>query len=136
MEVDTITAKKSFAGNIKTDFSSLGFDLSTLILNMKDNDDWKSGELNSFVLLNSSAKKIVLTVIHNRTEVNSFQSGDSVAIQIIEGKIKFHSALEAIELRAGQRLVLHDKIEFRLTSLEESSFILTITADSLKSKDN
>jgi quercetin dioxygenase-like cupin family protein len=136
MEIETLPQRSSFAGNIKSAFSVLGYDISRLILNMKDNDDWKSGELNSMILLNSSAKKIVLTVMHNRTEINSFQSGDSVTIQIIEGKAKIQTSRDTITLEKGQLLILNDKEKFSLTSLEESSFVLTILTGSHKSIEN
>lgn len=71
-------------------------------------------------------------MLHDSTEVNSYQSGDSVAIQIIEGELKIHTSLKTIIPDEGQVMVFKDKEKFRLTTLEESSFILTISADSLQ----
>jgi len=137
MEIETLSERKSLTGNIRSAVSSgSGNDLSAIILKMKDNDDWKSGELKSLILLNSPAKKVVLTVMHNRTEVDSFQSGDSVTIQIIEGKMKIQTCQKTIILDKGQLLVLHNKEKFILKTLEESSFILTILTGALLSKEN
>jgi quercetin dioxygenase-like cupin family protein len=134
METDTITKKKSFTGN-RTSFISSAqvYDLPALILNMKNNPEWESGELNALILLNNSNKKVVLTVMHDRTEVSSFQSGDSVTFQVIEGRMKFHTSIETVILGKGQLLSLHDKTKFSMTTLEESAFLLTILTGSLKS---
>jgi quercetin dioxygenase-like cupin family protein len=134
MEIETLCTRRSFAGNIKSVSSPvLRYDLPSTIMKMKDNDDWKRGELKSLILVNSPAKKVVLTIMHNRTEVDSFQSGDSVTIQIISGKMKIQTIGDAVFLKEGQILVLHNKEKFVLTALEESSFMLTIITGALMS---
>jgi hypothetical protein len=127
METDTVTKTKSFRRSGTSFVSSAQiYDLPALILNMKDNPAWERGELNALILLNSATKKIVLTVMHGQTEVKSFQSGDSVTLQVIEGRMKFHTALETVILNKGQLLSLRDKTRFSMTTLEESAFLLTI----------
>lgn len=133
METDTVTNTKSFAGNNSSYITSAQtYDLNALILNMKDNPDWERGDLNAMILLNSTNKKVVLTVMHDQTEVRSFQSGDSVTLQIIEGRMKFCTDLETVILAKGQLLSLHDRTGFSMTTLEECAFLLTILSGSIK----
>ncbi len=103
------------------------FDLPALIENMKLSHTWIKGELNATILLKRPDKKIVLTAIHEGTEIRSFQSNDSTTFQIIEGKLKFRTRKESVTLDKGQFLTLHDNIKYRLTSKEETVFLLTIT---------
>lgn len=131
MESCTVAKRESSVKNTVSQMSSFpGYNLSSLILKMRENDDWKNGELHSSILLNSPSKKIVLTIMHDHTEVKSFQSGDSVAIQLIEGKMKIKTSRESVILEQGQLLVLNDKERFSFITIEESSFILTILTGS------
>lgn len=137
MEIETLNTKTSYTRkNRSPDSSIYTYDLPSLIKNMKHTSAWENGELNAMILLKSPGKQIVLTVMHERTEVNSFQSGDSVTFRMIEGKMKFQHGKESVIMYKGQRLTLHEKVKFSLTSLEESVFLLTILTGSLKSVKN
>jgi hypothetical protein len=126
MEIETLNSKALYIRNKRLSIYSLfPYDLPGIIKNMKNTPAWKHGELAATILLKSPNKQIVLTVLHDDTEVNSFQSGDSITFQIIEGKIELHTPDKTVVLNNGQFLTLHDKTKFRLTSLEESIFLLT-----------
>jgi len=71
--------------------SLFNFDLPTLVENIKLSQSWVQGKLNAVILLKSPEKQIVLTSLLEDTEINSFQSNDSITVQIIEGKLKFHT---------------------------------------------
>jgi len=83
--------------NRSLNYSYHSFDLPTLIEKMKHSHTWAKGELNSMILLKSPAKQIVLTALHEGTEIISFQSNDSITFQIIEGKLMFHTNLRKFE---------------------------------------
>lgn len=137
MEIETLYKKTSYISKKRSpDSSGFTYDLPSLINNMKHTPAWENGELNAMILLRSPGKKIVLTAMHERTEVTSFQSGDSITFQIIEGKMKFQTRKETVILHKGQLLTLHDNIKFSLITLEESVFLLTILTGSLKSVKN
>jgi quercetin dioxygenase-like cupin family protein len=108
--------------------SLLTFDLPALIENMKHSYIWTKGELNTMILLKRPDKQIVLTAMHEGTEISSFQSNYSITFQIIEGKLKFHTPKESVTLDRGQLLTMHDNIKYRLTSKEETVFLLTIAS--------
>jgi hypothetical protein len=101
--------------------------LRPLIKNMKRSLSWAKGELITMILLKSDDKQIILTALHEGTEIVSFQSNDSVTFQIIEGKLNFHTRKENVTLDKGQLLILQDKVRYDLTSLEETVFLLTIS---------
>lgn len=126
MEVETLNRKSSFIRNDRAINSPLfPYDLPGLIKNMRETFEWKNGELASTILLKSPDKQIVLTVMHDNTEVTSFQSGNSATLQLIEGKIELRTGKKSVILNSGQFMTLHDNIKFSLTSHEESIFLLT-----------
>jgi quercetin dioxygenase-like cupin family protein len=104
----------------------LTFDLPTLIEKLKHSNKWAKGELKAMILLNSPYRQIVLTALQKGTEINSFQSSDSITFQTIEGKLQFYIHNETVILNKGQVLTLYENIKYRLTSREESVFLLTI----------
>jgi quercetin dioxygenase-like cupin family protein len=105
------------------------FDLPSLIEKLKHT--WTKGELNAMILLKRPDKQIVLTALRSGTEISSFQSGDSVTFHIIEGKLMFHTRKKTILLDKGQMLTLHENIEYKLTSREETVYLLTIAKNEL-----
>jgi quercetin dioxygenase-like cupin family protein len=108
--------------------SLLAFDLPALIYNMKQSHTWTKGKLNTMILLKRPDNQIVLTAMHEGTEIRSFQSNYSITFQIIEGKLKFHTQKESVTLDRGQLLIMHDNIKYRLKSNEETVFLLTIAS--------
>jgi quercetin dioxygenase-like cupin family protein len=84
------------------------------------------GELDSKILVNRPDKQIVLTTIHENTEINSFQSDDSVTLKVIGGKLKLHTRKESIILDKGQLHRLHKNMIYNLTTEEETMFLLII----------
>jgi quercetin dioxygenase-like cupin family protein len=106
--------------------SLLIFDLPTLVERIKVNHSWANGELNSMILLKTPDKQIVLTALHDRTEIQSFQSNESITFQIIEGKLTFRTPKESVTLDEGQLLTLHENVKYSLTTEEETVFLLTI----------
>jgi quercetin dioxygenase-like cupin family protein len=132
MEIETLNTKSPFTkDDMSVNPSFFTFDLPTLIESMKHSQTWVKGELNAMILLKSPDKQIVLTALHEGTEIDSFQSNDSVSLQIIEGKLKFHTCKESVTLDKGQLLTLHEKIKYSLTTGEETVFLLTIANGTL-----
>ena len=114
-----------------SDCTLLGFNLPSLIATMKQSNTWAKGELNALILLKSPEKQIILTAIHVGTEIKSFQSNESITFQIIEGRLRFHIRKDILTLNEGQLMTLHENIKYRLTTQEETVFLLTIS-DSIK----
>jgi quercetin dioxygenase-like cupin family protein len=112
--------------------SLLIFDLPTLVERMKHKQSWANGELNAMILLKTPEKQIVLTAIHDGTEIESFQSNDSITFQIIEGKLMFHTRKKSVTLDKGQLLTLHENIKYSLTSKEETVLLMTIVSGVLQ----
>jgi hypothetical protein len=122
--------------NTIPDNSLLAFDLPVLIERLKSSRTWARGELEAKILLKSHGKKILLTALHGGTEIQSYQSGESVTLQIIEGCLMFQTNKEYVRLVEGQLLTLYEKIAYCLTSSEETVFLLTIVNSSVSHLEN
>ena len=112
------------------------FDLPSLIVTMKNSNSWGNGELNSLVLLKSSEEQIILTAIHEGTEIESFQSSDSVSFQIIKGQLKFHILKDSITIQKDQLITLREHIKYRLTTQEDTIFLLTVSNSTTRTAIN
>jgi len=130
MEIETTGYGTSFSEYGRSVNSSLfETDLLSLIEKMKNSNSWKRGEIISRVLLNSPDRQILLTALHENTEINSFQRSDSVTFRIVEGKIYFRTRKESAILDEGQVMTLHEHIDYSLTTREETVLLLTLEND-------
>lgn len=114
---------------------SYTFDLPTLIENLKKSHAWLKGELNSLILLNNPEKQILLTALHEGMEINSFQSKDSITIQIIEGRLEFHTRNETVTLFEEQSFRFDENVNFSLTTNEETMFLLIMETSIIKNQN-
>jgi len=116
--------------------SLLLFDFPTLIGKMKQKHTWVKGDLETMILLKIPTKQIVLTALHEGTEIKSFQSNESITFQIIEGEMQFHSRKGSVNLDKGQLLTLSENINYSLTTNVETVLLLTITSGSIQLSEN
>ena len=105
--------------------SSLTYDLPRLIGIMKLEPKWEKGELNTMILLKSPLKKILLTILHEGTEIVSYQSGKSLTLQIIEGKLNLHIKNESVILKSNELFTLSENVKYSFESMEDTVFLLT-----------
>ena len=134
MDTETLKVKSLLISKDKSsrNASLRTFDLPILIEKMKQENTWVKGGLNAKILMNKPNKQIVLTVLHKGTEINSFQSNDSITIQVIEGKLNFHANKEFITLEKDQMLTMHENIDYTLTTKAETVILFTIGKQTLQ----
>ncbi|HDR52066.1 MAG TPA: hypothetical protein ENN90_10695 [Mariniphaga anaerophila] len=98
---------------------------------MKHKPTLFKGDLHAMVLLNRPDKQIVLTTFDKGTEINSFQSKELMILQVICGKLNFHTHEKSLTLSQGELFTLHKKEPYILTTSERTVFLLTLISDSL-----
>jgi len=127
MEIETSGSTSAFTGRSRSISTTLTqFDLPSLIEKMKDSQSWKKGELKTLTLLNVPGRQIVLTALHEGTEIDSFQTCDSITLQIVEGRILFRTSKEVKFLDEGQALTLFENIKYSFTARAETVVLLTL----------
>jgi quercetin dioxygenase-like cupin family protein len=137
MEIETLRTNLPHSkDNRSSKCTLLGFDLPSLVDTMKQSYTWANGELNALTLLKSHDKQIILTVIHEGTEIKSFQSNDSITFQIVKGHLRYHIRKDTVTLNKGQLMTLNEHIKYSLSTQEETVFLLTISTSTSKVTHN
>ena len=113
-------------GNSLPSASLLIYDLPVLIEKMKHDSSWTQAGLNAMILHKSPENQIVLTALPKDTEIKSCQSNEWITFQVLEGKLRVQIGRKATTLNPGQLLELHQNVKYRLTSKEETVFLLSI----------
>lgn len=108
--------------------TSSSFDIPAIIEDLKNDQTWLEGELNSVILLNSPTVKVLLTVLHEGTEVISYQANDSITFQVVEGSLVLHVKEESIVLNEGELLTLDEKMKYSFDTVEETAFLMTLVS--------
>lgn len=102
------------------------FDFESLIDDMKHDRKWKNGEMNMMILLRSPVKKVLLVILHGKSEIISQQIDDSIDFKILEGKLELHFLKESITLKRGELLKLIEKTSYRISAIEETAFLMIL----------
>jgi quercetin dioxygenase-like cupin family protein len=127
MEIQNLSSRPFITKNyISSDYTK-AFNLPALIESMKKSYKWANSELNAMILLKGRTKQIILTSIHDGTEIESFQSKDSVTFHILEGKLTLDTPYDSVILDEGQLMTITNKINYRLSTEEDTVFLLTIS---------
>jgi quercetin dioxygenase-like cupin family protein len=132
---ETLQKKSSTEVNSSFKASLSTLNLLNLIKKMKHSQTYLYGELHSMVLLNKPEKQIVLTTFDKGTEIESFQSNEQMILQVIWGKLRFHTHEESLNLSRGEFLTIQEKKPYSLTTDEETVFLLTLLSGGLGKKN-
>jgi len=106
--------------------SLLVFDLPSLMVKIKQAETWQMGERNAITILKSDKLRLVLMALRKGAEINFCQSGNLFSLQLLEGKLMFHTENKEIMLEQGHILTLHENLEHSLVAISETIFLLTI----------
>lgn len=128
IEKESFSSASPHGNTSKKNGSFSSFDLPVLIENLKHDHAWKKGELKSMILLKNPTKKIVLALLHEDTEIRSYQADESTTFKIIEGKAKFHIGNDSLILKRGELLTLNEKIKYTIISLEETALLIILAS--------
>lgn len=90
---------------------------------------WQKNDRNAITVFKTDHTTIVLVALHKDAEVKpgNLESAAIIHLQVMEGRISFHTTLEKLELNRGQMVVLHEHIPYSAIALEESVCLLTLT---------
>jgi quercetin dioxygenase-like cupin family protein len=104
------------------------FDIPAIIEDLRHGQDWISGEISTKLLLNSPSIKVLLTLLHEGTEVISYQTNESITFQVLEGSLIIHLRNESLVLHEGELLTLDENIKYSFDTIEETAFLLTLVS--------
>lgn len=101
-------------------------DLNNFRDQIKDEPTWKDSDRNAITMFKSDTLRLVLISMHEGAVIDPHTAKGMISIQVLEGKIKFDTDKESVELEKGQMLVLHDSVSHKVEAKKESTFLLTL----------
>ncbi|HKV93397.1 MAG TPA: cupin domain-containing protein [Candidatus Angelobacter sp.] len=72
--------------------------------------------------------RLVLVTMKPGTRWSDHKTSSRILVQVLRGRIRFHTPNAAFELRIGQLITLDPGVLHSVDSLEESAFLLTLSS--------
>lgn len=101
-------------------------DLNAFRKQIKDEPAWKVSDRNAITMFKSDTFRLVLISLHEGAVLDPHTAKGMISIQVLEGKIKFDTDKESVEMEKGEMLVLHEAISHKVEAKKESTFLLTL----------
>jgi hypothetical protein len=126
MEIETLEYNTLLYDHRQVDASLISINLSDIMRILKQSLSFSKKNIIAVALLNEPEKKIVITAVHENSDIEFLKSANSVSVQVIEGVLVFRTRKESVTLNPGMMLTVGEDIPFRLKSLEEALFLVTL----------
>jgi quercetin dioxygenase-like cupin family protein len=114
-------------GERPIDSPLLLINLPALTKQIKEEDAWSKSDRNAITVFKTNGMNIVLIALHAHAEMKTHSAQGTISVQVLDGTIKFNTAVESLEIQKGQLLTLHAGIEHSVMAKEEAVFLLTIS---------
>jgi quercetin dioxygenase-like cupin family protein len=101
--------------------------LPHFINQIKQEEAWHKNDRNAITLLKTNFLRIVLIALHKGATLKKHTVPQMLSVQVLEGKMKFITDVQTIELLAGDVIALYDGIAHTVVATEETIFLLTLT---------
>jgi quercetin dioxygenase-like cupin family protein len=103
----------------------LTLDLNREIQQLRSEERWQSGHT-ARTLAKYPDLRVVLIVMKRGGRLEKHQTEGRISVQTLDGRIQFNTPERAVELAAGQLLVLEHDIPHDVEAIVDSAFLLTI----------
>ncbi len=104
----------------------LTFDLGAELAKLRAEDAWKQGVRNAKTLVKEPNFRLVLISIRQGGRLEAHRAPGRISIQTLSGHLRLQVSGEAIDLTAGQILILDPDVVHDVEGVDESAFLLTI----------
>lgn len=101
-------------------------DLKAAIEGLQGEEQWSASGHNAVTLAKYPDLRLVLEIMRPgfRMEDGRMESGGSVVVQMLTGRVRVEAGGSAVELSSGKLLALDHHLPTRVEALEESAFLL------------
>jgi quercetin dioxygenase-like cupin family protein len=114
-------------GDRLMDAGMVTIDILTFIEQIKHESTWKDKDRNAITVFKTNGMRIVLIALHEGAEMKTHSAEGIISIQVIDGRMKFYTSNQSVELGKGQMLALHKGIPHSVLAIKETIFLLTLT---------
>lgn len=104
----------------------VSIDLNDFCNQVKKEKPFRESDRNAMTVYKNSQMRIVLIALHEDTIIPRHKAEGVISVHVLDGKIKFSTDSEEMEMGPGRMVTLHKGIPHTVKGLKESVFLLTI----------
>ncbi len=105
----------------------LEFDLRAQIELLRHEEAYRRGR-NSKTLAKYPDFRIILSVVKAGARIQQHSASGRLSVQVVSGHIRMHVGEKLLDLPAGRLLILDRTIPHDVQAIEDSAFLVTLTA--------
>ncbi len=117
-------------GEREIDSPVLLIDIPDLIEQLKDENAWKDNDRNAITVFKTDKMRIVLVALHKNAKMKTERPENIFSLQVLKGKVKVTTDFSSTEVEREMILALHEQVQYSITALKKSIFLLTIVGQS------
>ena len=106
--------------------SSLLFDLAAELEQLRAEESWRQGVRNAKTLVKEPDLRVVLILLRQGARMEEHRAPGRITIHTLSGRLRLQLLDQALDLEAGQILMLDADTPHDVEALAESAFLLTI----------
>ncbi len=106
--------------------SSLTFDLAAEVERLRAEESWQQGVRNAKTLVKEPDLRVVVILLRQGARMEKHRAPGRITIHTLSGRLRLQVRDQAIDLEAGQILMLDADLPHDVEAVEESAFLLTI----------
>ena len=101
-------------------------DLAQEVATLRQEPAWQQNDRNARTFVKEADLRVVLTVLKQGAIIKEHRAPGTAVVQVVSGRIRLRIADQAVELSAGQVVVLERDVPHDIEALEESGFAIII----------
>jgi quercetin dioxygenase-like cupin family protein len=101
-------------------------DIPSYIKQLKNEKAWEEGDRNSITLFKSGGMRVVLVCMHKHTEMTTERPENILNIYVLDGRLQLDADKRSVEVDQEQLVALHENIQYKITAVKKSTFLLTV----------
>jgi quercetin dioxygenase-like cupin family protein len=91
-----------------------------------DEPEWRSGDRNSRTVATSDRLRVTLTALRTGATLGSEESNDTLAVQVLRGRLELQVDGNDVELGDGQLATVEDPRDWRLRAATDALVMITV----------
>ncbi len=113
-------------GERPVDAPVIEIDIPGYIKRIKREKAWDKNDRNAITVFKSDKLRVVIVGMRKKAEMTTERPENTFSVQVLDGRIKLHTAEKSIELRQNEMFVLHANIPYKIVAVKKTLFLLTV----------
>ena len=113
-------------GERAVDAPVIEIDIPGYIKRIKREKAWDKNDRNAITVFKSDKLRVVIVGMRKKAEMTTERPENTFSVQVLDGRIKLHTAEKTVELREREMFVIHANIPYKIVAVKKSLFLLTV----------